>query len=359
MIYETGTSKEEQLIYYFVKLFFPDAQNRFLYKDEKSGFTAEADIFIPGEKVVIEYDGEYWHRNKTEQDIRKNLIFNNGGYYVIRVREEGLPELPPYYGTSIIRKMKISVDSTYRLRYLLKYVAFLNPTLDALKEYIKDPIVKNRLESFVLTPEIMTDYLPDMASTVFTMPVINNVASSSLMQYWDSNRNGRLNPMNVPMDIESFMVWWKCPSGLSSFFSVEWISGHIRYLEYSIKRYAPYKYFDSYVCPLYGCGGFDGIKDGCKECDYYSTRAEKLIKLYIDRKIKDNYVFSRRIKEYVANNEPLLQYLLEKRFLANKKVIKRFEDIVFEYSPGRSGETSSFLSWYPISVSTEYLLKLI
>ena len=43
------------MIYYFVKLFFPDAQNRFLYKDEKSGFTAEADIFIPSEKVVIEY----------------------------------------------------------------------------------------------------------------------------------------------------------------------------------------------------------------------------------------------------------------------------------------------------------------
>ena len=359
MIYEKGTSKEEQLIYYFVKLFFPDAQNRFLYKDEKSGFTAEADIFIPGEKVVIEYDGEYWHRNRKKRDIRKNLIFNNGGCYVIRVREEGLPELPPYYGASIIRKMKIPVDPTYKLRALPNYIAFLNPTLDALKEHIKDPIVKSKLESFVLTPEIMANYLPDMASATFTVPVINNVASSSLMQFWDSDRNGRLNPMNVPEGVESLKVWWKCPSGLSSFFSVTWLHAYMRGQDYFNNRYAPFKDFDFYICPLYRFEPYDEKKDGCKKCDYFNTRAERSIKLYIDRKIKDNYFFSSYIQEYVANNESILQYLLEKRFLASKKVINRFEDIILGYFYSREGRREDFLSGCVASVSTDYLLKLI
>lgn len=46
-----------------------------------------------GREVVIEYDGSYWHRDKTELDTRKSLALLNAGFRVIRLREHPLEPL--------------------------------------------------------------------------------------------------------------------------------------------------------------------------------------------------------------------------------------------------------------------------
>jgi hypothetical protein len=51
----------------------------------------EADILIPDYRIVIEVDGSFWHRNKTEKDERKTMAFHKLGFTVFRIREGSLP----------------------------------------------------------------------------------------------------------------------------------------------------------------------------------------------------------------------------------------------------------------------------
>ena len=60
----SGTSFEEQAIYYYIKQLFRDAVNRGIYSfnDNES---IELDIYIPCLRFAIEYDGAYWHNRKA------------------------------------------------------------------------------------------------------------------------------------------------------------------------------------------------------------------------------------------------------------------------------------------------------
>ena len=52
------------------------------------------DIYAPTYKLVIEYDGVYWHKGKVEADIEKTNELESLGYKVLRLREVGLELLP-------------------------------------------------------------------------------------------------------------------------------------------------------------------------------------------------------------------------------------------------------------------------
>ena len=51
------------------------------------------DVLVPSRRLVIEYDGKYWHANKQGIDLRKSLALIDAGYRVARVRENDLPSL--------------------------------------------------------------------------------------------------------------------------------------------------------------------------------------------------------------------------------------------------------------------------
>ncbi|MBP1053826.1 DUF559 domain-containing protein [Rhodococcus qingshengii] len=52
----------------------------------------------PLTRVIVEYDGWYWHRDKAEKDLLKTRVLEKAGWTVIRIREttakRPLPELP-------------------------------------------------------------------------------------------------------------------------------------------------------------------------------------------------------------------------------------------------------------------------
>jgi hypothetical protein len=75
------TSFFEQAIYYYCKQCFNDAINKFI----DNGF--EIDIYIPILKIGIEYDGEYWHKDKYILDNEKDDNCNKLGIKLIRIRE--------------------------------------------------------------------------------------------------------------------------------------------------------------------------------------------------------------------------------------------------------------------------------
>ena len=90
----TGTSFWEQALYYYVKQWNSDAQNRI----KVGGY--ELDVFIPGPpKIAIEYDGYMSHNTseKYQHDEEKDLYCINHGIELIRIRDVGLK------GTSIAK----------------------------------------------------------------------------------------------------------------------------------------------------------------------------------------------------------------------------------------------------------------
>lgn len=84
----TQSSFREQLICFYLKKQFPDTISR--YKE----IGGELDIFVPSLRVAIEYDGCYWHRDSQNRDKEKDLLCQQAGITLIRIRENGLSELP-------------------------------------------------------------------------------------------------------------------------------------------------------------------------------------------------------------------------------------------------------------------------
>ncbi|PJD93230.1 MAG: hypothetical protein CK424_03320 [Legionella sp.] len=78
----------ELRIFSELKAIFSEVQHRVIIQNY------EVDIFIPAFNIGIEFDGVYWHQDKHEKDLEKNLALSST-IYLIRVREEGLPLLGP------------------------------------------------------------------------------------------------------------------------------------------------------------------------------------------------------------------------------------------------------------------------
>lgn len=54
-----------------------------------------ADIVLPVPRIVVEYDGEPWHRDKPGRDEEQRHLAAAKGFLMIRLREPGLPHLSP------------------------------------------------------------------------------------------------------------------------------------------------------------------------------------------------------------------------------------------------------------------------
>lgn len=79
------TSYPEQVIYNWCSANFNNVQNR--ARITHNNITKEADIYIPELKLVIEYQGEFYHKGREEQDKFKEQFFKSNGYREIQVFE--------------------------------------------------------------------------------------------------------------------------------------------------------------------------------------------------------------------------------------------------------------------------------
>jgi len=55
----------------------------------------DVDVLLKKERIAVEYDGSYWHREKQEQDLAKTKALEAAGLTVIRVRRAPLKALGP------------------------------------------------------------------------------------------------------------------------------------------------------------------------------------------------------------------------------------------------------------------------
>ncbi len=91
-----STSFEEQYVYLILKSIIPEVKNRV-----KIG-NRECDIFIPSMEIGIQYDGAYYHQDRTNDDTFNDLFFESGGKLLFRIREKKCPDLSKHENLLII-----------------------------------------------------------------------------------------------------------------------------------------------------------------------------------------------------------------------------------------------------------------
>ncbi|MBR5310472.1 MAG: DUF559 domain-containing protein [Oscillospiraceae bacterium] len=177
-----GTSLREQEVFFFVKKFFSDAVNRYKFKVDKK--TLEVDIYIPSLKLVIEYDGSYWHKNKENLDNEKNRLLNELGLFVLRVREYGAPTLNEFYGHIIdlpyIHLNELNLDH-------------INLTLEFLANKV-EPSLSEQIRFFYVDEKEYKQALKYIYALRYPDIIEPNLSDMCGIEYWDKE-------VNYPLEI--------------------------------------------------------------------------------------------------------------------------------------------------------------
>ena len=177
-----GTSFPEQAIYYYVQRVFPDAENR------NEQFGVELDVYIPSKKTAIEYDGLNWHHDKLEQDNAKDLLCNDLGIALIRIREEALPITQSAH--NIYRYGKDSIPELEKcIQEILTFVGDVSDDFDIDINRDRNDIIAKNIAA--IKNRSLQAKRPDLA------------------EEWNQGKNGLLKPSMVLYGAH-IKVWWKC-----------------------------------------------------------------------------------------------------------------------------------------------------
>ncbi len=187
------TSMMELRVFVELKYIFPDTKLR-----ERIN-KVECDIYIPSLRVGIEYDGEYWHRNKHEKDLSKNIALEKNDIKLIRVRETGLDKITEndvvYEYTKKKEKQLVN-----RLIEKIKSLSVLSSFERVRAEsYLKESNLANN-EEFLNLLDMLPSPIPG-----------SSFADKKPQQAkeWHSSKNGKLTPWDVKPQSNK-KVWWLC-----------------------------------------------------------------------------------------------------------------------------------------------------
>ena len=164
----------------------------------------EADIFIGELGLVIEYDGAYFHADKTLKDIEKNDTFQKNGFSIIRVREEPLKKT----GSQDV----IVNDRQYETKCDVSLLF-----MSLLKEHGKNIKASKRgqIEAYIRSADFINDDLYNLYISYFPSPFPENsleVLHPDVAAEWHPKKNDPLTPRNFTAK-SSTEVWWQCKLG--------------------------------------------------------------------------------------------------------------------------------------------------
>jgi len=181
----TGTSKIERRLFYFIKKIYEgDVYNGRKYSGK------EIDILI-NNKYGIEYDGIYWHKDKSIKDELKAKYVRDNGLKLIRVREVGL---------EIVDGYDIEYDSkdSNALNGVLEQIVKLIP-LNLSEKARYNKIIKTVLNDVQIPDEYMIYPLKE-----------NSLAEThpEMLKEWDYDKNDIL-PEHITIG-QYVKINWKC-----------------------------------------------------------------------------------------------------------------------------------------------------
>lgn len=185
---ESQTSFPEQAIYFYLAKIFDDVKNRY--------GRPEIDIYIPSLKFGIEYDGLYSHRNKNNNDKKKDEIIKSKGIRLLRVKEN-LKELE---NTKDVIFCKANSNNTFLNDVILKIVEKIN------QEYFLD---------INIVPDIINDRIK-IEEQYIKSKKENSIISMNpeLEKEWDYEKNGTIRPEYISYG-SSKKFFWICSNNHS------------------------------------------------------------------------------------------------------------------------------------------------
>jgi very-short-patch-repair endonuclease len=189
------TSQLELRLYCELKQIFQDVKNR------EKVFGYELDAFIPSIQLGIEVDGLRWHRERLVTDRQKLISLRQLGIEVVRVREEGLPQL-----TDLEVVFKRRDDDLVIVHKVLRKILEIHQPQDALRYLIENYIRQNKIMNNAEYMELLNTLPAPLTGN--SLQEVNPL----LAQQWHPTKNGSLLPRHVSAGSEK-KVWWLCEKG--------------------------------------------------------------------------------------------------------------------------------------------------
>ncbi len=178
---ERHTSFPEYAILYYLKEYGLEV----IHSYKEKGY--ELDIYIPSKRIAIEYDGSFWHQNKTKKDLEKNSKCEKDGIKLFRIRE-GLPPLNDSSTDYVVQEVKKDLSTI--LGKVLSNI--IGKTVDI--DLTRDAIAIENLREFMEKEN----------SLLFS--------NSKIAKEWNYEKNGKLKPEHFSANSNK-KVWWKCQKG--------------------------------------------------------------------------------------------------------------------------------------------------
>lgn len=189
------SSGPELRIYCELKAIFSNV----LHRTKIDGF--EVDILIPDLKIGIEYDGEFWHRNKEKQDLKKNQALAKK-IILIRIRDKGLDQLTDNDILQPTRNVTVKTIKLILERILDLQKIKSKEIIDNIDNYLKDNkwINPNQFRKL----RAARHHIDFKDSITFLFPEI--------AKEWHPTKNSPLKPEYF-LPGSNKKVWWKCEKG--------------------------------------------------------------------------------------------------------------------------------------------------
>ncbi len=178
---ERNTSFPEYALLYYLRKYGIETEHSY----KRKGY--ELDIYIPIKKIAIEYDGYFYHKNKTKKDLEKNHKCKEDGIKLYRIRE-GLPSLNDYSIDYTVDKNQ--KDLAEVLQKVLSEIVGFTTDIDISRDAIE---IEN-----------LREYTEKDNSLLCINP--------TLAKEWNYEMNGSLRPEHVLAN-SGKKIWWKCDKG--------------------------------------------------------------------------------------------------------------------------------------------------
>lgn len=188
-------------LYYYLKEAFRDAKPRYLYAAIDRRY--KLDVFIPSLNLGIEYDGYFGHTRS------KSVLFDEGKnealkdkIQLIRIREEGLPQINTFGSRVIVRRD--ATENASLLKCLISIGEYIKFHHNPSKEQLK--VINSWSSADIDRDEgVIGSYKKRQKTVKKSMAELR----PDLLEEWDYTKNGDLSPYSLPYGT-SKKVWWIC-----------------------------------------------------------------------------------------------------------------------------------------------------
>lgn len=113
--------------------------------------TYQIDMLYLNKKLIIEYDGYYFHKDKSKIDQEKNSNLKSAGFQVIRLREAGLTTIDETFDLFFSKKDSSQIKIKKTINHILNLsennlLPLENTTIEKLKELLNPTNYENILQ---------------------------------------------------------------------------------------------------------------------------------------------------------------------------------------------------------------------